>query len=163
GVRQVLPRARHAGHRRLAAERAFGSDLAGHPRDFRGEAVELVHHRIDGLLELQDLALHVHGDLAHEVASGDGGGHGRNPPHLAVPSASDPPASTGSDSSSQVPPAPAPPAWPPRRPSVPTSRATRVTSDAKDRSWSTMLLMASLSWRISPRTSTVIFLDRSPL
>ncbi len=26
-----------------------------------------------------------------------------------------------------------------------------------------MVLMASLSWRISPRTSTVIFLDKSPL
>jgi hypothetical protein len=47
-------------------------------------------------------------------------------------------------------------------PSVPTSRATRVTSDAKARNWSTMTLMASLSCRISPRTSTVIFFDRSP-
>ena len=46
---------------------------------------------------------------------------------------------------------------------MPTSRATRVTSDANDRSWSTIVLMASLSCRISPRTSTVIFLDRSPL
>ena len=54
-------------------------------------------------------------------------------------------------------------AWPPSRPSVPTSRATRVTSDANDRSWSTMVLVASLSSRISPRTSTVIFFDRSPL
>jgi len=26
-----------------------------------------------------------------------------------------------------------------------------------------MVLIASLSWRISPRTSTVIFLERSPL
>ena len=54
-------------------------------------------------------------------------------------------------------------AWPPSRPSVPTSRATRVTSEANDRSWSTIVLMASLSCRISPRTSTVIFLERSPL
>ena len=46
---------------------------------------------------------------------------------------------------------------------MPTSRATRVTSEAKERSWSTIVLMASLSCRISPRTSTVIFLDRSPL
>src|ERR671931_119206 len=53
-------------------------------------------------------------------------------------------------------------AWPPSLPSVPTSRATRVTSEANERSWSTMVLMASLSCRISPRTSTVIFLERSP-
>ncbi len=51
----------------------------------------------------------------------------------------------------------------PRRPSVPTSRATRVTSDANERSCSTMVLMASLSCKISPRTSTVILRDKSPL
>ena len=53
-------------------------------------------------------------------------------------------------------------AWPPSLPSVPTSRATRVTSEAKQLSWSTMMLMVFLSSRISPFTSTVIFLDRSP-
>jgi hypothetical protein len=36
-------------------------------------------------------------------------------------------------------------AWPPSLPSVPTSRATRVTSEANDRSWSTIVLMVSLS------------------
>ena len=63
----------------------------------------------------------------------------------------------------QVPATPGTRAWPPSFPSVPTSRATRVTSAAKLRSWSTMVLIVSLSCRISPRTSTVIFLDRSPL
>ena len=53
-------------------------------------------------------------------------------------------------------------AWPPRRPSVPTSRATRVTSAANDRSWSTIVLTVALSSRISPFTSTVIFFERSP-
>jgi hypothetical protein len=53
-------------------------------------------------------------------------------------------------------------AWPPSLPSVPTSRTTRVTSSAKDESWSTMVLIVFLSSRISPRASTVIFLDRSP-
>ena len=62
----------------------------------------------------------------------------------------------------QVPPTPGTTAWPPRRPSVPTSRATRVTSAAKERSCSTIVLRVSLSSRISPRTSTVIFFDRSP-
>ena len=61
-----------------------------------------------------------------------------------------------------VPATPCTSAWPPRRPSVPTSRATRVTSDANERSWSTIVLIVFLSSRISPFTSTVIFFDRSP-
>ena len=63
----------------------------------------------------------------------------------------------------QVPATPGTLACPPNRPSVPTSRATRVTSPAKALSWSTMVLRVSLSWRISPRTSTVILRERSPL
>ena len=47
-------------------------------------------------------------------------------------------------------------------PSVPTSRATRVTSEPNDRSWSTMVLIVFFSSRNSPLTSTVIFFDRSP-
>ena len=70
---------------------------------------------------------------------------------------------TESVRSFQVPATPGTMAWPPSLPSVPTSRATRVTSEAKERSWSTIMFMASLSWRISPRESTVIFLERSPL
>ena len=45
---------------------------------------------------------------------------------------------------------------------MPTSRATRVTSEAKALSWSTIVLMVFLSSRISPFTSTVILRDRSP-
>ena len=75
-------------------------------------------------------------------------------PHIAL---------TESVKSFQVPATPGTRAWPPSLPSVPTSRATRVTSEANERSWSTIVLMASLSSRISPRTSTVIFFDRSPL
>ena len=62
----------------------------------------------------------------------------------------------------QVPATPGTTAWPPSFPSVPTSRATRVTSDANERSCSTIVLMASFSCKISPRTSTVIFFDKSP-
>ncbi len=61
-----------------------------------------------------------------------------------------------------VPAAPSTTACPPSWPSVPTSRATRVTSDANDESWSTIVLMVFFSSRISPRTSTVIFRERSP-
>ena len=69
---------------------------------------------------------------------------------------------TESVRSFQVPPTPGTCAWPPSLPSVPTSRATRVTSEANDRSWSTMVFSVSLSSRISPFTSTVILRDRSP-
>src|ERR1700679_676662 len=63
---------------------------------------------------------------------------------------------TESVRSFHVPATPGTCAWPPSLPSVPTSRATRVTSEANELSWSTIVLMVSLSSRISPRTSTVI-------
>src|SRR6266508_783004 len=69
---------------------------------------------------------------------------------------------TESVRSRQVPETPLTSAWPPSLPSVPTSRATRVTSSANDESWSTMVLMVSFSSATSPRASTVIFCDRSP-
>ncbi len=46
---------------------------------------------------------------------------------------------------------------------MPTSRATRVTSSAKVRSWSVIVFTVSASWAISPRAFTVTFCDRSPL
>ena len=70
---------------------------------------------------------------------------------------------TFSVSPRQVPDTPSTSAWPPSLPSVPTSLATRVTSAANEDSWSTIVLMVSLSSRISPLASTVIFCDRSPL
>src|SRR5262245_17848462 len=53
-------------------------------------------------------------------------------------------------------------ACPPSSPSVPTSRATRVTSDAKELSWSTIVFTVFFNSRISPFTSTVTFFERSP-
>ena len=44
-VGEVLPGAGDARHLRLAAELAFGADLAGDAGHFGGEAVELVDHR----------------------------------------------------------------------------------------------------------------------
>ena len=81
-VGQVLPRAAHARHLRLAAELALGADFARHPRDFRRERVQLVDHRVDRVLELEDFALHVHGDLARQVAARDGRRHFRDVAHL---------------------------------------------------------------------------------
>src|SRR5213595_2676027 len=69
---------------------------------------------------------------------------------------------TESVKSFQTPATPPTWAWPPSLPSVPTSRATRVTSLANELSWSTIVLIVFFSSRISPLTSTVIFFDRSP-
>ena len=71
-VGEILPGAGHARDLRLAAEFAFGTDFAGHARYFAGEGVELVHHRVDGVLEFENFALHVDRDLARQVAAGDG-------------------------------------------------------------------------------------------
>ena len=71
-VGEILPRAGDARHLRLAAELAVGADFAGHARHFAGERVELVHHRVDGVLQLENFALHVDRDLARQVAAGHG-------------------------------------------------------------------------------------------
>src|SRR5205814_8215362 len=57
---------------------------------------------------------------------------------------------TESVRSFQVPATPLTLAWPPSLPSEPTSRATRVTSDANELSWSTILLMVFAVRRNSP-------------
>src|ERR1043165_8752049 len=49
-------------HARLAAENSFGADLPGDARHLGCERGELVDHRVDRVLELEDLALHVHRD-----------------------------------------------------------------------------------------------------
>ena len=69
---------------------------------------------------------------------------------------------TFSVSARQTPDTPSTSAWPPRRPSVPTSRATRVTSSANVESWSTIVFTVSFSSATSPAASTVILRERSP-
>ena len=56
GVGEILPGARDAFHVGLAAEFAFGADFAGHARHFRGERPQLIDHRVDGVLQLEDFA-----------------------------------------------------------------------------------------------------------
>src|SRR5205085_1710275 len=68
-VGQILPRASHTRHGRLAVEDAFAADLACDACDFGSESVELVHHRVDRVLEFQNFAAHVHGDFARQVAA----------------------------------------------------------------------------------------------
>ena len=83
-VGEVLPRAADAGHLGLAAQLPFGADFARHARHFSGERVQLVHHRVDGVLQLENFALHVHRDLARQVAARHRGGHFGDVAHLAV-------------------------------------------------------------------------------
>ena len=65
------------------AELPFRADLAGHAGDFGGEGVELIHHRVDGVLQLQDLALGIDRDLLGQVAVRDRRGDRRDVAHLA--------------------------------------------------------------------------------
>ena len=53
----------------LAAELAFGADLARHARHFAGEGVELIDHRVDRVLQLEDFAADVDRDLSRQVAA----------------------------------------------------------------------------------------------
>ena len=72
GVRQILPHAADAFHLRLTAELAVGTHFARHARDFAGERIELIHHGVDGVLQLQNFALHVDRDFGREIALGHG-------------------------------------------------------------------------------------------
>src|SRR5207302_1171693 len=62
-VGQVLPDAADALDLGLAAEAPFGADLLRDARDLVREGPRLVDHRVDGLLDLEDLALDVDVDL----------------------------------------------------------------------------------------------------
>ncbi len=74
-VGEILPRSGDAGHLRLAAQFAFRTDFAGHARYFAGERVELIHHRVDGVLQFENFAFHVDRDLARQIAAGHSGRH----------------------------------------------------------------------------------------
>ncbi|GAA2771413.1 hypothetical protein GCM10020219_046150 [Nonomuraea dietziae] len=54
----------------LAAELTLGAHLAGDPGDLVGEGGQLVDHRVDGVLQLEDLAAGVDRDLLRQIALG---------------------------------------------------------------------------------------------
>src|SRR5205085_1906299 len=160
-VGQVLPRAGNAAHHGLAAQLAVRPDFARDARDFGGERVQLVDHGVDGVLQLEHVGLHVHRDLLGQVTARHGRRHFGDVAHLRREVAGHEVHGVG-----QVLPrtrAARHLRLAPSLPSVPTSRATRVTSEAKPFSWSTIVLMVFFSSSTSPRTSTVIFCERSPL
>src|SRR5262249_41641265 len=82
-VGQVFPGAGDALDVGLAAELALGTDLAGDTSHLGRERAKLIHHRVDGVLQLQDFALDVDGDLLGQVAVGHGFGHVRTVASLA--------------------------------------------------------------------------------
>src|SRR5690606_31124409 len=59
------------------------ADLAGHAGDLVGEGGELVDHRVDGVLQLQDVRARVVEGLLRQVALRHGGRHQRDVAHLA--------------------------------------------------------------------------------
>ena len=92
--------------------------------------------------------LHIHRDLLRQVAVGHRRGHLGDVAHLVGEVAGHQVHAVG-----QVLPGARDAltcAWPPSLPSVPTSRATRVTSEANALSWSTIVLIVFFSSRISP-------------
>src|SRR5207244_4466825 len=82
-VGEVLPGSDDGGDLGLAAELAVGADFARHARHFRGKGAQLVHHGVDGFLQLQDFATDVDGDLLRQVAIGDRDGDFGNVADLA--------------------------------------------------------------------------------
>src|SRR5207249_3242856 len=71
-VGQVLPLAADAAHVRLAAELALRAHPLHDALPISGEGVESVDHRVDRVLELEDLAADVDRDLLGQIAPGDG-------------------------------------------------------------------------------------------
>src|SRR5207302_1634389 len=68
-VGEVFPDPHHALYLRLSAQLAFGTDLTGHPGDFRSKGVELVDHDVDRFFQLPDLAMGFDLNLLREVAA----------------------------------------------------------------------------------------------
>ena len=81
-VGEVFPDSADLLRLRLAAELAFDADLACHSRDLAGEGVQLVDHRVDGVLQLEELALDVDRNLLAQVAVRDRRRHLGDVSHL---------------------------------------------------------------------------------
>ena len=60
---------------RLAAEHALGADLARDARDLARERVELIDHRVDRVLQRDQLAARLDRDLPRQLAVRDRGRH----------------------------------------------------------------------------------------
>src|SRR5205823_435956 len=81
-ISQVFPRAGHTAHVGLTAQFSFTADLSGDARYFRSEGTELVHHRVDGVFQLQDFPTDIDRDFLREIAVGHRGCDFGNVAHL---------------------------------------------------------------------------------
>src|SRR5208337_2756181 len=70
-VGKILPGSCHARYDRLSAQFSVGANFASNACDLGRKCIQLVHHCVDGVLEFEDFAFHVHGDFARQVAARD--------------------------------------------------------------------------------------------
>src|SRR5262249_37805694 len=136
-VGEALPDAGDALDLGLATQLSLGADLTRHARHLVGKRRELIDHRVDRLLEAEHLAADIDRVVRAACRRGVGGRAGAGVAGAVLRSwlarlrAS---VLTLSVRPFQTPDTPFTRAWPPSFPSVPTSRATRVTSSANDES-----------------------------
>ena len=129
-VRQIAPDTGRARHARLAAQLAFDTDFARHRGHLIGERRQRVDHSVDRVGQFGDFALGFENQLALQIAVRHRRHHFRDAAHLR--------GEVGRhevDVVGQIFPGAGDAfhfAWPPSFPSVPTSRATRVTSLANE-------------------------------
>ena len=81
-VGKVLPGATDTFDYRLATEFTFRADLARDARHFRGKRVQLIHHRVHGVLEFENFSLYIDRDLLRQIAVRDRRRDERNVAHL---------------------------------------------------------------------------------
>src|SRR5206468_2869582 len=74
-IGQILPDARDVLHHCLTAQLTFRTHFSRHTRYFRCECVKLVHHDVNGVLQLQNFALRVDVHLALPISLRDGRRH----------------------------------------------------------------------------------------
>ena len=82
GVGQVLPGTCHPGDLGLSSEFTLSADFARHASDFRGKGVELIDHRVNGVLQLKDFAFDIDRDFSRQIAARHCGGYLGDVSHL---------------------------------------------------------------------------------
>ena len=60
---EILPDAAHLLDLRLSAELPFGSNLTRHARHLARKGAELIDHRVDRVLQFENLTFHIDGNL----------------------------------------------------------------------------------------------------
>ncbi len=67
-VCQIFPCAADTLDFRLTAKLAFSASPRGNPRHLRSEGIQLIHHRVDGVLEFENFTPDVDRNLFGEIA-----------------------------------------------------------------------------------------------